>query len=94
MSNDLTKSEGIAVFATNLCKERLIQSDWVGVKNLLRFDSILSMVLFGYKIGLSEIGKWDQDADRKKRLMNEAVKYRETRHEDFCAALWYLSNVL
>ena len=94
MSNDLTKSEGIAVFATNLCKERLNQSGWVGVKKLLRFDSILSMVLFGYKIGLSELGAWDQDDNRKQRLINEAVKYRQTRHEDFCAALWYLSNVI
>jgi hypothetical protein len=94
MSNDLTKQESIAYFSTNLCKERLDQAGWVGVKQLLRFDSILSMVMFGYKIGVEEIGEWDADETMKQRLMNEAMKYRKNRHEDFCKALWYLSNVI
>lgn len=86
--------ENIAVFITGICKELKEKQGFDAVKRLLRFDSIRSMVLFGYKIAAEEIGTIENlPQEEKLKLWNESKEYTEKR-EDWCRCVHYLKAAI
>lgn len=89
------QSENIAIFITKICIELKEKEGFEAVKRLLRFDSIRSMVLFGYKIATSEIGTIEQmNQEEKIKLWNESKEYvDQSKRIDWCRCVYYLRNV-
>lgn len=86
------QAENIAVFITGLCKNVKNERGIDAVKKLLRFDSIRSMVLFGYKIAKDEIGAIEtMPQDEKIQLWNESKEYADQdKRQDWCRCMHYL----